>query len=137
MIKRYSELILIDDYLGRYNYLKLGGLIGKETFGSDRYLNQALYRSPEWKSFRTQMILRDAGCDMGFPDFEINGKIILHHINPISKEDIINRSDAVFDPENVICVSHLTHEAIHYGDESLIPKDYVARTPNDTIPWRT
>ena len=136
-IKTYSELIQIPTFVERYRYLRLGGKAGEITFGNERYLNQTLYRSPEWKSFRREMILRDDGCDLGVDGYSINGIILLHHINPITVEDIYDRSDSVFDPENVICVSKRTHNAIHYGDEELLLIDeIIERTPNDTIPWR-
>lgn len=136
MIKSYSELIEIPNYFDRFEYLKIGGHVGESTFGSNRYLNQALYRSYEWKKFRRDMIIRDNGCDMADPDHEISGIILLHHINPITIDDVVNDRFKVFDPDNVVCVSHKTHEAIHYGDDSLLPKGLIIRRPNDTIPWR-
>ena len=135
-IKTYSELISIPDYLDRYNYLKIGGRIGAETFGYDRYLNQILYTSEEWRIFRREIIIRDNGCDMGHPDYELEERIIVHHINPITVEDVLNRDPKVFDPENVVCVSLNTHNAIHYGDESLLILPPVERSKNDTCPWR-
>lgn len=134
--KGYSSLIKIKDYYERYNYLKIGGVIGEETFGSQRYLNQILYRSPEWKSVRNKVILRDKGMDMGFDGRPIEGRIIVHHMNPITKEDILKRDPKLFDMENLISVSNNTHEAIHYGSIELLPKEYVPRKPNDTCPWR-
>ena len=134
--KTYSELIAIDDFLDRYEYLRIGGTVGESTFGSNRYLNQILYRSYDWKKFRREMIIRDNGCDLAHPDYEIGGIIILHHINTITIDDVKNRRRCVFDPENVVCVSHRTHEAIHYGDDTLLMKDPVVRRPGDTIPWR-
>lgn len=135
--KTYSELIQIPSYIERYRYLKLGGKAGEITFGNDRYLNQILYKSPEWKSFRRGIILRDCGCDMGVPGYEIQGVILIHHINPITVEDIYKRNECVFDEENVISVSKRTHNAIHYGDEELLSIDeIVERRPNDTTPWR-
>lgn len=136
MIKTYSELIQIKDYLDRYKYLKMGGAIGEETFGFDRYLNQRLYRSKEWKDIRHKVIVRDEACDMGHPDFPIHGNIIIHHINPLSIDAIERGSKLVFDMENLICVSMLTHNAIHYGDDSLLAHDPIERFPNDTSPWR-
>lgn len=136
MIKSYSELIEIPNYFDRFEYLKIGGHVGESTFGSNRYLNQALYRSYEWKKFRRDMIIRDNGCDMADPDHEIGGIILLHHINPITVDDVVHNRSKVFDPDNVVCVSHKTHEAIHYGDDSLLPKGLIIRRPNDTIPWR-
>ena len=134
--RSYYELIQIPNYLDRFNYLKLRGSVGKETFGFDRYLNQVLYRSPEWKRFRRDMILRDNGCDLACEGYEIAGKVLLHHINPIAIEDITNRSFSIFDPNNVICVSMNTHNAIHYGDESLLVIGPIERTPYDTCPWK-
>ena len=137
MIKTYSELITIPDFLGRYNYLKLGGKVGKETFGFDRYLNQIFYRSKEWKQIRDYVIIRDSGCDLGILDMEIMGRIYIHHINPITADDIVNRRDVCLNPDFLICVSNNTHEAIHYGDETLLQiTEPIVRMPNDTIPWR-
>jgi hypothetical protein len=136
-IKRYSELIQIPSYIERYRYLRLGGKAGEITFGNERYLNQILYKSPEWKSFRRGIIIRDYGCDMALEGYSIVGRIIIHHLNPITVEDIYERNECVFDEENVICVSSRTHNAIHYGDEELLMIDeIVERRPNDTIPWR-
>lgn len=135
--KTYSELIQIPSYIERYRYLKLGGKAGEITFGNERYLNQIFYKSPEWKSFRREIILRDCGCDMGVPGYEIQGVILIHHINPITVDDIYERKECVFDENNVISVSKRTHNAIHYGDEELLSIDeIVERKPNDTIPWR-
>ena len=135
-IKTYTELITIPSFLERYRYLKLGGSIGEETFGFDRYLNQTLYRSPEWKRFRRDMIIRDNGMDLATDDYEIVGKILVHHINPLTVQDVIRRDPKIFDPENVICTSMNTHNAIHYGDESLVMIEPVVRTKYDTCPWR-
>lgn len=135
MIKSYSEAIAIPDYYERYQYLKLQGTIGEETFGSLRFLNQKLYDSEEWKKFRRKVILRDNGNDMAVDSFNIPGRAIVHHINPITAEDIINKNPKVFDLENVILVSHNTHEAIHYGNESLLPIEYKEREPGDTLLW--
>lgn len=137
MTKSYSELSKIDTYLGRFEYLKIGGKTGEQTFGTERYLNQILYKSPEWKSFRRNIIIRDLGMDMGFDGFPIDGIILIHHINPITAQDILDRSRIIFDPENVISVSKRTHNAIHYGDSGLLDVDIlVERRPNDTCPWR-
>lgn len=136
MSKTYSDLIMIPDYLDRFEYLKVGGKIGVETFGSDRYLNQILYKSPEWKSFRRDIIIRDNGCDLAHKDHPGFGRMVVHHINPITVEDVLNRDSRVFDPENVVCVTHMTHEALHYGSVDLLPKDPIERKPNDTCPWR-
>lgn len=135
-IKTYSEVILLPTFVERYRYLKIGGMVGEETFGYDRYLNQTLYRSSEWKRFRRDMILRDRGFDLAHDDYEIVGKILVHHIDPITPRDVIRRDPKIFDPENVICVSLATHNAIHYGDESLLMLDPIVRTKNDTCPWR-
>ena len=135
-IKRYSELILLPSFRERFEYLKLGGAAFDETFGSKRYLNQALYNSDEWKKFRREIIIRDNGLDLGVCDREIYGTIIVHHINPLTVDDIINRSKAIFDEENVITTSIITHNAIHYGDISKIIGDFQERTSNDTCPWR-
>lgn len=136
-IKTYSELIELPTFLERFEYLRVGGSVGVETFGSDRYLNQALYGSARWKSFIRSISIRDQGCDLGVLDRPIGGRIYHHHINPITAEDIINRADCIFDPENIISVSFDTHQAIHYGDSSLlIPDKPTIRRPNDTIPWK-
>lgn len=136
-VRTYSELIQMPTFIERYRYLKLGGKAGEITFGNERYLNQVLYRSPEWKRFRREMILRDGGYDLGVEGYSIAGVPILHHINPITVDDIVERSPSVFDPENVIAVSRRTHNAIHYGDEELLLIDeIIERRPNDTIPWR-
>lgn len=136
MIKTYSEMILLPTFLERFKYLQIGGMVGAETFGFDRYLNQSLYRTAEWKRFRNEIIVRDNGCDLGCDDRTIYGKILVHHINPLTVEDIINRHSCVFDPDNVICVSLDTHNAIHYGDEELLMLGPIERTKNDTCPWR-
>ena len=135
--KTYSELIQIPTFIERYRYLRLGGKAGEITFGNERYLNQLLYKSPEWKRVRREVILRDNGCDLGIDDYPIRGILIVHHMNTITVEDIVNKSDKVFDTENLISVSIRTHNAIHYGDEELLLIDeIVERRPNDTIPWR-
>ena len=132
----YSECIQYPDFLSRFRYLKLGGGVGKETFGFERYLNQEFYHSDAWKSFRHQIIIRDNGNDLGVDGFQIGGKVIIHHINPITIADIRDGSPIVLDPENVICVSHKTHEAIHFGSEDLLV-DYfpTKRSPGDTKLW--
>lgn len=135
--RTYSELIQIPSYIDRYKYLKLGGKAGEITFGNERYLNQILYKSREWKSFRREIIIRDLGCDLGLEGYTIIGVPIVHHINPITVGDVYNRAYCVFDPDNVVLVSRRTHNAIHYGDEELLLIDeLVERRPNDTIPWR-
>lgn len=131
-------MIRIPTFEERYRYLRIAGVIGESTFGFDRYLNQALYSSTEWKRFRQDIIVRDNGCDMAFPGRDIKGdRIIIHHLNPLTVKDLEDRSPALMDPNNVVCVSFNTHEAIHYGDEKLLPKDFIPRTPNDTCPWKT
>lgn len=136
IIRTYTELISLDSFLERFNYLKLNGLVGDLTFGSHRYLNQRFYTSQEWKDFKRDIILRDNGCDLGFPGYDLKNGIIIHHLNPITIEDVINGSDVLLDPENVICVSDRTHRAIHYGDGSFLELDFSERTKNDTCPWR-
>lgn len=136
MIRTYSEMILLPTFIERFRYLQIGGKVGAETFGYDRYLNQTLYRTAEWKRFRREVIIRDNGYDLGCDDREIYGKILVHHINPITADDIINRHSNVFNLDNVICVSLDTHNAIHYGDEELLMLGPIERTKNDTCPWR-
>lgn len=136
-IKTYSELITLPTFEERYKYLRLDGEVGKETFGFDRWLNQVFYNSKEWKTFRRDMIVRDMGCDLGIRDREIVGSIMIHHINPISLDDIINRRiEILMNPDNSICTSLATHNAIHYGDENLLVKEPIERRKNDTCPWR-
>lgn len=135
-IRTYSELITIPTFTERFQYLKLGGQVGIETFGFDRYLNQTLYRSPEWKRFRREIIVRDNGCDLACEGYDIVGKILIHHINPLTIDDIIHRDPKIFDPENVICTILNTHNAIHYGDESLLVTEPITRTKYDTCPWK-
>lgn len=135
-VRTYSELISIKSFEKRYEYLRLTGSVGKETFGGSRYLNQLLYQSPKWRKTRRGIILRDDGYDLAHEDRPINGTIYIHHINPITIDDIKQGRYCVFDPENLISVSFETHQAIHYGDNSLIKKDFVVRKPFDTCPWR-
>lgn len=135
-IKCYSELITIPTFIERYQYLKIGGRVGADTFGHDRYLNQILYHSSEWLDFRDEIIIRDNGCDLAHPDFEIHGRILIHHIDPITVEDVLRRDPKIFDPENVISTVLNTHNAIHYGDESQLMLLPITRTKNDTCPWR-
>lgn len=136
MIRTYSELRTYKTFIDRYNYLKLRGSVGIETFGYDRYLNQVLYRSRRWRRTRDGIILRDNGCDLGIEGYDIYDKIIIHHMNPLTIEDIENDVDEIYDPEFLISVSFNTHQAIHYGDESLLPKEPIERKPYDTCPWR-
>ena len=132
----YSELIQIPSFKERFQYCRLSGQVGIDTFGFDRYLNQVLYRSAKWRSLRNQIIIRDNGCDLAHADFPVNKKILIHHLNPITEQDVLNESTVLYDPENLICVSHSTHNAIHYGTEALLPKGEIERKPNDTCPWR-
>lgn len=136
MNRSYSEAMNFETFEERFNYLKLEGRVGRDTFGHDRYLNQILYKDKEWLRTRRDIIIRDDGCDLGIPGRQIHGKILVHHINPITVEDVLNRSPKVFDPENLICTSLLTHNAIHYSDESILTLDPVTRRPNDTCPWK-
>ena len=135
-IKTYSELSSLPTFEERYRYLRLSGTVGRETFGFDRYLNQVFYRSQRWKSVRDKVIIRDNGCDLGIEGREIYGKIIIHHMNPLSITDIEEGSIYLLDPEFLICTVHSTHNAIHYGDEDLLMKEPIKRTKNDTCPWR-
>lgn len=136
-IRTYSELSKLSTFKDRYNYLRLSGNVGEETFGYKRYLNQLLYqRSRDWRAARDKVIIRDNGCDLGVEGYEIYGSIIVHHMNPITLDDILNESDYIFDPEFLICTTHITHNAIHYSDESLLVTDPIVRTKNDTCPWR-
>ena len=135
-IKTYSELITIPTFEERLEYLKLDGQVGVETFGFNRYLNQAFYKSDEWLSIRDYVITRDNGCDLGMEGYEIYGRILIHHINPITKDDIIQRSRILLDPENLITTVKRTHDAIHYGDSNLLMRAPIERRKNDTCPWR-
>lgn len=135
-IKTYSELITLPTFEERFEYLQLKGIVGQETFGFDRYLNQILYNSKEWKHLRNEIIVRDNGCDLALEGFDIHGRILIHHINPIIIEDVIKRRETIFDPENLVCVTHNTHNAIHYGDKSLLITGPVDRRANDTCPWK-
>lgn len=137
LIRSYTELSKLKTFEERYRYLQLKGSVGKETFGFDRYLNQVWYqRNPKWKAVRDKVIIRDNGCDLGVEGREIYGKIIVHHINVITLEDIERDSHILYDPENLISTMHTTHNAIHYGDESLLILDPIERKPNDTCPWK-
>ena len=136
IIRTYSELITLPTFEERYEYLRLGGKVGKETFGFDRYLNQMFYKTEEWIRIRNQVIVRDNGCDLGIEDREIYGRIIVHHMNPITMTDLINRSPLILDPEYLISTVKSTHDAIHYGDSDLLIKDPIERSINDTCPWK-
>ena len=135
-IRTYSELIRLPTFEDRFRYLELHGEVGRDTFGADRYFNQKFYRSPEWKRIRNQVIVRDQGCDLGIKGRDILGKVIIHHMNPFTIDDM-TCDDAMdlLNPEYLICVSHATHNAIHYGDESFLPEVFIERRPNDTCPW--
>lgn len=135
-IRTYSELITLPTFEERYQYLRLNGRVGEETFGFDRWLNQKFYKDPEWLRIRDEVIIRDNGCDLAIPGREIYSRILIHHMNPITKDDILQRSQYLLDPEYLICTIKNTHDAIHYGDENLLVKGPVERKPNDTCPWR-
>ena len=136
-LRTYQELIQIPTYIDRFRYLKIGNSVGEETFGFDRWMNQRFYNSREWRNLRNHIITRDNGCDMAFSDREIEGKIYIHHMNPIEKQDIYDMTDFVMNPMFLVCVAHTTHNAIHYGSEDLLDCDIlVQRVPNDTCPWK-
>lgn len=135
-IRTYSELITFPTFEERFKYLRLDGAVGKETFGFDRYLNQIFYGSQEWKKIRDFVIIRDNGCDLGVEGYDIPGRVIIHHMNPITTDDIAKRSKFLLDPEFLICTVHNTHNAIHYGDESLLITAPIERSRFDTCPWR-
>lgn len=146
-LKRYSELVKLESFEDRFRYAKLHGRVGQDTFGFDRYLNQDFYQSREWRQFRDRIITRDMGRDLAHEDHEIQDwiirggvavrpKIIVHHLNPLTKEDVLWHTDALLDEENVICVSDATHKAIHYGDESILRPAFAERKPGDTTLWR-
>jgi len=137
MNKSYGEMILLESFLDRLNYLKLNGSVGGETFGRQRYLNQMIYRLPEWKEVRNKVIIRDKSCDLAHPDYEIfSPPVYIHHINPITIDDIVNKRDCVFDLDNLVMTTFNTHQAIHYGDENLAKLEYGSRYKNDTCPWK-
>lgn len=136
MIKSYRELRRLRTFEERFEYLKIGGVVGCSTFGFERYINQELYNSTEWKQARTPIIIRDGSCDLGVEGREIFARLIVHHINPITIDDIERGADCVFDPDNLICSSHITHEAIHYGDASLLIKLPQERRKGDTLLWK-
>ena len=135
-IRTYSELMKLDTFEERFEYLKVNGKVGEDTFGFDRYLNQVFYRSKEWKHIRDQIIFRDNGCDLGVEGYDIYGKIIIHHMNPIVIDDIRHNSEFLLDPEYLICTTLSTHNAIHYGDYNLIDSSPIERKLNDTCPWK-
>lgn len=135
-IRTYTELSRLKTFEERYRYLRLKGTVGQDTFGFDRYLNQIFYRSQKWKSIRDYVIVRDCGCDLGVEGYDIHGKIIIHHMNPITLKDIEKESEYLLDPEYLICTTHNTHNAIHYGDENLLITAPIQRSANDTCPWK-
>nr|DAT80553.1 MAG TPA: HNH endonuclease bacteriophage, HNH Endonuclease, DNA.52A [Caudoviricetes sp.] len=135
-IRRYSELIRIPTFEERFEYLRLDGQVGADTFGSDRYLNQIFYKSPEWKKIRDEIIIRDQCCDLAMPGYDIHGPVLIHHLNPITKEDILSRTDLLLNPEYLVCTIQSTHNAIHYGDVNLLITNPIERKPNDTCPWK-
>lgn len=137
MIRTYSELITFPTFEQRFEYLKLRGKVGESTFGPERYLNQVLYSSNAWQAVRRKVIIRDNSFDLGIEDYEIFDKPVIHHMNPITVEDIVNRNPKIFDPEFLICVSDRTHRAIHYGDKKLLPKVVMQRMPDDTTLWKS
>ena len=134
-IRTYLELSVLSTFEDRYNYLKLGGVVGNSTFGFDRYINQLFYRSVEWKQVREFVIVRDQGCDLGIPGYEVNGSVLVHHINPMDSEDISNNLEWILDPNFLITTTQDTHNAIHYGNRSLIEKKLIERQPGDTKLW--
>ena len=135
-IKTYSELILLPTFEERFKYLQLNGRVGDDTFGFDRYINQKFYRSAEWKRIRDYIIIRDNGCDLAVDGYEIHGRILIHHMNPITISDIKFSTEYLMNPNYLICVTHNTHNAIHYGDEKQIITGPIVRTKNDTCPWK-
>lgn len=136
VVRTYSELIQLETFEERYRYLKLNGFVGRDTFGFDRYMNQIFYRSEEWRQIRDYVIVRDNGCDLGMKGHDIRGKILIHHMNPITVSDIRDSTDQLLNPEYLICVTHATHNAIHYGNEDLLVVAPIARFANDTCPWK-
>lgn len=133
--KTYSEMLQHQTFEDRYEYLRIGGSVGTSTFGFDRYINQSFYTSSEWKHVRNQVIVRDNGCDLAVPGYEVNGALLIHHINPLTSDDLIHHEEWVLNPEYLITTTQSTHNAIHYGDRSLLPKPFVPRRPGDTKLW--
>lgn len=136
IIRTYTELSKLPTFMDRYRYLRIGGKVGEDTFGFDRYFNQIFYKSKEWLSIRDYVITRDLGCDLGIEGRDIHKRILIHHMNPITKQDILDRSEFLLDPEYLITTSKITHDAIHYGDESLLFSEVVERSPYDMCPWK-
>lgn len=135
MIRKYSELRRLDTFEERFRYLSLRGYVGKSTFGFDRWINQEFYRSREWRRLRDEVIVRDEGCDLGIPGYEIHDRVLVHHINPITPEDVRHSDEMILDPQYLITTTHRTHNAIHYGDERLLPRQLIVRRPGDTKLW--
>ena len=136
-IKTYDELSKLKTFKERFEYLKLDGKVCEETFGYDRYLNQTFYKTPEWKKIRDYVITRDNGCDLGLEGYDIyDENILVHHMNPITEYDIINRTEFLLDPKYLISTVDNTHRAIHYGNDMMLKEDHIVRTPNDTCPWK-
>lgn len=133
--RTYTEMVKYDAFLDRFNYLKLGGSVGQETFGYDRHLNQRFYKSREWRNIRHFVIARDLGCDLSMPGYHIYGPPLIHHMNPITEQDIVHGNQDILDPEFLVCVTHDTHNAIHYGSEDMLYLPPPERTPGDTILW--
>lgn len=136
MVKTYTELIRFKTLEERYRYLRIGGRVGEETFGFDRWMNQVFYKDPRWRDIRDEVITRDNGCDLGLEGYDIHGKIFVHHMNPVTKDDILHNFDSLLNPEFLISTSKRTHDAIHYGNEDLLPQSPIVRTRNDTCPWK-
>lgn len=136
IFRTYRELRRIEDFTERFRYLSLGGHVGVSTFGFDRYLNQGFYTSREWRNLRDEVIVRDNGCDLGVDGYEIHSRILVHHMNPIDADDVISSTNSLLNIDNLITTTHRTHNAIHYGNESLLPKLHVPRTSGDTLLWR-
>lgn len=135
MIRSYSELCQLATFEERWRYLSLQGIVGRSTFGFDRYINQKFYTSKEWRSLRHRIIVRDNGCDLGVDGYEIYSRLVIHHLNPMTKSDIIGGDDSILNPEYLITTTHQTHNAIHYGDEKLLARPFVERSPGDTRLW--
>ena len=135
MSRTYSELVSLPSFEERFRYLSLRGTVGRPTFGTERWMNQQFYKSREWRTLRNHIIVRDNACDLGIPGYEIGGPVYIHHLNPMEVDDIVQGNDEILDPEFLISVTHQTHNAIHYGDENLVPRQLVERFPNDHAPW--
>lgn len=134
-LKTFSKLVRLDTFQERFDYLSLTGIVGERTFGSERWMNQDFYRSAQWKNIRQHVIARDLGCDLAMEGFDIHDRVIIHHMNPMNRDQIAEGDSAILDPEFLITTTHNTHNAIHYGDRSLLPSVFVERRPGDTLPW--